>query len=68
MKPVRAIVGLHLNLPDKAMVLCLDEKTQVQALVRTQPLLPMGLGYVEGVTHDDIRGTTGKHNLCSLHD
>ena len=41
------------------MVLCWDEKTQVQALVRTQPLLPMGLGYVEGVTHDDIRhGTT----------
>ena len=59
MKQVRNIVGLHLNLPDKAMVLCWDEKTQVQALVRTQPLLPMGLGYVEGVTYDDIRhGTT----------
>ena len=41
------------------MVLCVDEKTQVQALDRTQPLLPMGLGYVEGVTHDYIRhGTT----------
>jgi putative transposase len=41
------------------MVLCVDEKTQIQALDRTQPLLPMGLGYVEGVTHDYIRhGTT----------
>ena len=49
---VRDIVGLYLNPPDKAMVLCVDEKTQIQALDRTQPLLPMGLGYVEGVTHD----------------
>ena len=41
------------------MVLCVDEKTQVQALDRTQPLLPLGLGYVQGVSHDDIRhGTT----------
>lgn len=56
---VRDIVGLYLNPPDKAMVLCVDEKSQVQALDRTQPLLPMGLGYVEGVTHDYIRhGTT----------
>jgi putative transposase len=40
-------------------VLCVDEKSQVQALERTQPLLPMGLGYVDGVTHDYIRhGTT----------
>ena len=46
---VRDIVGLYLNPPDKAMVLCVDEKTQIQALDRTQPLLPMGLGYVEGV-------------------
>jgi putative transposase len=52
---VRDIVGLYLNPPDKAMVLCVDEKTQIQALDRTQPLLPMGLGYVEGVTHDYIR-------------
>jgi len=56
---VRDIVGLYLNPPDRAVVLCVDEKTQVQALQRTQPLLPMGLGYVEGVTHDYIRhGTT----------
>ena len=56
---LRDIVGLYLNPPDKAMVLCVDEKSQVQALDRTQPLLPMGLGYVEGVTHDYVRhGTT----------
>jgi putative transposase len=56
---VRDIVGLYLNPPDHAVVLCVDEKSQVQALQRSQPLLPMGLGYVEGVTHDDLRhGTT----------
>ena len=56
---VRDIVGLYLNPPDKAMVLCVDEKSQIQALNRTQPILPLGLGYVEGVTHDYIRhGTT----------
>jgi transposase len=56
---VRDIVGLYLNPPDKAMVLCVDEKSQIQALNRTQPLLPMGLGYAEGVTHDYVRhGTT----------
>jgi putative transposase len=52
---VRDIVGLYLNPPDHAVVLCVDEKTQIQALERTQPLLPLGLGYVEGVTHDYIR-------------
>lgn len=56
---VRDIVGLYLNPPDKAIVLCVDEKSQIQALDRTQPMLPMGLGYVEGVTHDYERhGTT----------
>jgi len=56
---VRDVVGLYLNPPTNALVLCVDEKTQVQALQRTQPVLPMGLGYVEGVTHDYIRhGTT----------
>jgi transposase len=56
---VRDIVGLYLNPPDHALVLCVDEKSQVQALERTQPVLPMGLGYVEGITHDYIRhGTT----------
>ena len=52
---VRDIVGLYLTPPDKAMVPCVDEKKQIQALDRTRPLLPMGLGYVEGVTHDYIR-------------
>src|SRR5713101_6198089 len=46
---VRDIVGLYLHPPDKAMVLCVDEKSQIQALDRTQPMLPMGLGYVEEV-------------------
>ena len=56
---VRDIVGLYLNPPDKAVVLCVDEKSQIQALDRTQAMLPMGLGYVEGVTHDYLRhGTT----------
>ncbi len=55
---VRDIVGLYLNPPDHAVVLCVDEKTRVQALDRTQPMLPMGLGYVEGVTHDYVRHGT----------
>ena len=56
---VRDIVGLYLNPPDHAMVLAVDEKSQIQALSRTQPVLPMGLGYLEGVTHDYVRhGTT----------
>src|SRR5437868_805817 len=56
---VRDIVGLYLNPPDHALVLCVDEKSQIQALNRTQPVLPMGLGYVEGVTRDYVRhGTT----------
>lgn len=56
---VREGVGLYLNPPENALVLCVDEKSQIQALERTQPMLPMGLGYVEGVTHDYRRhGTT----------
>lgn len=56
---VRDIVGLYLHPPDHAIVLCVDEKSQIQALERTQPLLPLGLGYLEGVTHDYLRhGTT----------
>src|ERR1700730_8056234 len=51
---VRDIVGLYLNPPENAVVLCVDEKSQIQALERTQPMLPMGLGYVEGGRH----GTT----------
>ncbi len=55
---VRDIVGLYLNPPDKAMVLCVDEKSQIQALDRTQPVLPMGLGYLEGITHQYKRHGT----------
>lgn len=56
---LRDIVGLYLNPPEKALVLCVDEKSQCQALERTQPMLPMGLGYLEGVTHDYVgHGTT----------
>ena len=49
---LRDVVGLYLSPPDNALVICVDEKSQCQALERTQPMLPMGLGYVEGFTHD----------------
>jgi len=56
---LRDVVGLYLSPPENALVLCVDEKSQCQALERTQPMLPMGFGYVEGVTHDYVRhGTT----------
>ena len=56
---VRDIVGLYLNPPDKALVLGVDEKAQIQALDRSQPLLPMRPGQVERRTHDYVRhGTT----------
>ena len=56
---VRDIVGLYLSPPDRALVLCVDEKTQIQALDRTQPLLPMCPGRIESRTHDYVRhGTT----------
>jgi transposase len=56
---VRDIVGLYMNPPDHAMVLCVDEKSQIQALDRTQPLLPMQPGQLERGTHDYKRhGTT----------
>lgn len=56
---VRDIVGLYMNPPDKAVVLCVDEKSQIQALDRTQPLLPMRPGQIERRTHDYSRhGTT----------
>jgi putative transposase len=56
---LRDVVGLYLNPPENALVLCVDEKSQCQALERTQPMLPLGLGYVEGFTHDYKRhGTT----------
>ena len=53
------IVGLYLNPPDKAVVLCVDEKSQIQALDRTQPGLPMKKGRASTMTHDYKRnGTT----------
>ena len=56
---VRDVVGLYLNPPDRALVLCVDEKSQIQALDRTQPLLPMMPGVPERRTHDYSRhGTT----------
>ena len=59
---VRDIVGLYLDPPDAALVLCVDEKTQVQALDRTQPILPLLPGVPERRTHDDRRhGTTNQY-------
>ena len=56
---VRDIVGLYLSPPERALVLCVDEKSQIQALDRTQPLLPMRPGQAERRTHDYKRhGTT----------
>ena len=56
---VRDIVGLYLDPPQRALVLCIDEKSQIQALDRTQPMLPMRPGQVERRTHDYKRhGTT----------
>jgi transposase len=56
---VRDIVGLYLNPPERALVLCVDEKSQIQALDRTAPLLPMRPGQIERRTHDYARhGTT----------
>lgn len=56
---VRDIVGLYLNPPERALVLCVDEKSQIQVLDRTQPLLPLRPGQAERRTHDYKRhGTT----------
>jgi transposase len=56
---VRDIVALSLNPPTRAVVLCVDEKSQIQALDRTQPLLPLSFGVAERRTHDYLRhGTT----------
>lgn len=52
------VIGLYLNPPDKALVLCCDEKSQCQALERTQPGLPLGVGHIKTQTHDYIRHGT----------
>jgi len=63
------VVGLYLNPPDKALVLCVDEKTQVQALDRTQPGLPMKRGRCGTMTHDYKRnGTTNLFAALNLLD
>lgn len=58
---VRDIVGLYMNPPDRAIVLCVDEKSQVQALNRTQPILPLAPGVPARQTHDYER-----HGVTSL--
>lgn len=63
------IVGLYLNPPDKALVLCVDEKSQIQALDRTQPLLPLRPGLPARQTHDYKRnGTTTLFAALSMLD
>lgn len=52
---VRDVAGIYLSPPEHAAVFCVDEKSQIQALNRTQPLLPMRLGYPELQTHDYVR-------------
>ena len=59
---VRDIVGLYLNPPQAALVLCVDEKTQVQALDRTAPILPLLPGTPQRATHDDVR-----HGVTNLY-
>ena len=52
---IRDIVGLYLDSPEKALVLCVDEKSQIQALDRSAPVLPMMPGLPERRTHDYLR-------------
>jgi transposase len=59
---VRDVVGLYLNPPERAVVLCVDEKSQIQALDRTQPILPLAPGVPERATHDYKR-----HGTSSLY-
>jgi transposase len=61
------ITGLYLNPPEKALVLCVDEKTQIQALERTQPILPLGPGRPAAPTYDYKRnGTTALFAALNL--
>jgi transposase len=63
------VVGLYLNPPDKALVLCVDEKSQIQALDRTQPMLPLRPGIPARQTHDYKRnGTTTLFAALSMLD
>jgi putative transposase len=58
---VRDVVGLYMSPPQNAVVFCIDEKSQIQALERSQPVLPMSCGRLERHTHDYFR-----HGTCSL--
>lgn len=64
---MRDIVGLYLSPPEQALVLCVDEKCQIQALDRSQPVLPMRPGQVERRTHDYTRrGTTSLFDALDI--
>jgi len=64
---VRDVVGLYLNPPERAVVLCVDEKSQIQALDRTQPILPLAPGLPERATHDYTRhGTSSLYAALDL--
>ncbi len=64
---IHDVVGLYLNPPERAVVLCVDEKSQIQALDRTQPILPMRPGTPERVTHDYKRfGTSSLYAALDL--
>ncbi len=52
------VIGLYLDPPDRALILCCDEKSQCQALERTQPGLPLGTGHIRTATHDYTRHGT----------
>lgn len=65
---VRDVVGLYMNPPENAVVLCVDEKSQIQALERTQPILPLRPGVPERQTHDYARnGTTTLFAALNAH-
>jgi hypothetical protein len=64
---VRDVVGLYLNPPERAMVLCVDEKTQIQALNRTAPVFPMLPGTPARASHDYVRhGTSSLYAALDL--
>jgi hypothetical protein len=63
---VRDVTGLYVNPPEHAVVLCVDEKSQIQALERTQPILPMRPGQAERRSHDYRRA--GTVSLFAAHD
>ena len=67
MEKVRDVVGLYLNPPERALVLCVDEKTQIQALNRTAPVFPLLPGTPARATHDYVRhGTTNLYAALDL--